>query len=1007
MGPGMLGYQHLRLPWELDDDQVGPSGVAPGKQTLTARLPPRIGGAADPVAAAAPGLLPIAGTGAKTAPPSDDAFAVHLEAAKAKPTGTPAATPKGAEPANDGEDGAKDPAADAAAQAAALRQLLRADARFVATYVDALDVNAELKIDGTAATLALARFELWSELGKLAELVAEVRKHRVQGIVATLLEADNAWEYLVAVLDKPSRRRLYDVLADGNADARNAGRFTEDVVEFWDTQMRQDAGVVKAAYRTLADDDSGAGAIAAQRTRIIATLLEYQTLDARYGMKGTLLTRFLQKLDVVVTLPGGLFGLGEQQTRMLDDIKRRMGPSLPAYVAVLAASNMVLVQGDAPELVTLGGSIAQDVQEAVLELEVVGDVVDFLLNASKETAQECLRWLARTPSKLPLLLDFIALHFVKMTSLCAYGLSLLTAETIVEILQKIDVERLGRFYLALVTCTASVLFLPQLFAAYWLLPEKTRDKVFSTLGRTAFKPLIDEAKAFVVPILQDLIDRHLPVGTGVYFERGLSISVAYAVAGAESSFSIFRSAPGTLRYDERFLMRGGVEMSRGMGKTEGKKADNGEKQRFWAHEVAATASAQMQFMSQNRYEFPFLDDDAFVGLLAAFVDIEAAVSAGALVFDELDQIDPFPYLVSSKLEPKLTGEGQAVASTGMRKGKGGADGVHEWGGGQKPEEMGSSVGMFGGQASARIGRLLEVGGALELQRSATSTPERSVHQVSVQVGAKHAVSASSSVPGLGALLAAIPKADAGLAVKATWTIAGLAQEAPVQVGEMKLSLVGSTGDIEGPAGGSETEVELPDGLDLDSAERFIAGLGGATFKRKIGIASDLGRKAFAAIDNQKNLTSQLKAEYEHVGLKLRGAIDVEVTLEADAVREIAGLFLELLRAASSTSFADLRAAVMTFLTTGDLPDTVERAGTRVATLLAAGLGDVRYRVDVGLAGAAGHVVGGVGGHGFAGTGLILEGSVTEQLEALDAQQLLDVVRGKLADLGEMELPWGD
>lgn len=82
-----------------------------------------------------------------------------------------------------------------------------------------------------------------------------------------------------------------------------------------------------------------------------------------------------------------------------------------------------------------------------------------------------------------------------------------------------------------------------------------------------------------------------------------------------------------------------------------------------------------------------------------------------------------------------------------------------------------------------------------------------------------------------------------------------------------------------------------------------------------------------------------------------------------------------------------------------------RAGTRVATLLAAGLGDVRYRVDVGLAGAAGHVVGGVGGHRFAGTGLILEGRVTEQLEHLDAPKLLVVVRGKVADLGEMELPW--
>src|SRR5690606_32885180 len=93
MGAAMVGFEHLRLPWEIEDDEVERGGVAPGKQTLTARLPPRIGGPLDPTAAAAPGLGAIEGTGAKPAPPSDDAFAVHLEAAKDK--GKPKASDAG------------------------------------------------------------------------------------------------------------------------------------------------------------------------------------------------------------------------------------------------------------------------------------------------------------------------------------------------------------------------------------------------------------------------------------------------------------------------------------------------------------------------------------------------------------------------------------------------------------------------------------------------------------------------------------------------------------------------------------------------------------------------------------------------------------------------------------------------------------------------------------------------------------------------------------------------
>jgi hypothetical protein len=215
--------------------------------------------------------------------------------------------------------------------------------------------------------------------------------------------------------------------------------------------------------------------------------------------------------------------------------------------------------------------------------------------------------------------------------------------------------------------------------------------------------------------------------------------------------------------------------------------------------------------------------------------------------------------------------------------------------------------------------------------------------------------------------------------------------------------VGTTGDMDSGGSASETEVELPDGVDLDSADAFIAKLGGATFKRKIGIASGLGRKMLSTIDNQQNLSAQLKAEYEHVGIKLKGSIELEVELEAEATREIARIILELFRSASEVSFDDVRDAVMTFLTTGRLPGSIETSTARIGELLEAGLADVTYRIDAGLAGSAGHVVGGVGGHGYAGAGLIFEGKVTDALDALGSGELLAAVRGTIADAGDTTL----
>src|SRR6185436_6018265 len=140
----------------------------------------------------------------------------------------------------------------------------------------------------------------------------------------------------------------------------------------------------------------------------------------------------------------------------------------------------------------------------------------------------------------------------------------------------------------------------------------------------------------------------------------------------------------------------------------------------------------------------------------------AAVAVGGVLFDELDQIDPLPYLKKSKIEPKLTGEVNAGASTGLRKGKGGEDATHEWKPGEKPSEMGSGIGaMFGTQAGAAIQQLVELGAALEIEKDGNR------HEVSLQLGIKQAGGLRIDLPGIGLLANALPRTavDAGTAIK--------------------------------------------------------------------------------------------------------------------------------------------------------------------------------------------------------------------------------------------------
>jgi hypothetical protein len=866
----------------------------------------------------------------------------------------------------------------------AYRTLLVADASFVRGYLDGLKPDETLKIDEGAAGVILSKFTIWKNLNLLHEFVAEVRKQRASGWLAVLLGTKTAWTYLVAVLRPSDRVRLYDMLADGNIDARNTGRFTEDLVEFWDVQMQQDANQLRAAYHRLceaSEEDEPVPLVQAQIT-ILAILTEYRELDQRYRMKGTLLTRFLSQVDDTVRS-------GDEQYRMLDHIANLMGDNVGRYQELLRASNFKLAGTPIEDTNTLGGAV---IEELVAALTTVEDVVAFLASQSDELKKQCVQFLANSASKLPLLIDFIAEKFEEYAEICALGLSYLSARNIVKILQQIDVGRIWDFYKALVTLAATAMFMPQLVAAYFLLPEKTRDELFSAIGRTAFRPLIREAKELVVPIIRELVERYLPVGQGCYFERGLTASVGIAQAGGDSSFWVIRTSGDRLEYNERFSVRGGVDVGKGVGRTEGKKAGEGS-QLFWGHELAANASAMMELTTQNQYEFPIFNDDAFVGLLAAFVDIEGAVAVGGVLFEELEQIDPLPYLKKSKIEPKLTGEVNADASTGLRKGKGGEDATHEWKPGEKPEEMGSGIGgMFGAQAGAAIQQLLEIGAALEIEKDGNQ------HEVSLQLGIKQAGGLRINLPGIGLLANALPPAvDTGTAIKLSCDIEGLAEKAPRMVGSWTLKLVGTTGEMDTYQGSaSETEVVLATGGELDSVESFIASLGEATFKRRIGIASGIGKKMLATVDHQKGFTSKLKADYQDAGVKLKGSIDLVFELAAEDTQRVAHILLDVIRHMASVDdpLPKLKDAAYAFVTSGALPSFIDDAASEIGRILRDSFDAASYHVEVGGTVALGEKLGAdrsVGGHGYAGSGWIFHDDITEEVKALDPAEMLDIV----------------
>lgn len=304
------------------------------------------------------------------------------------------------------------PAAEAApaVEASALATDLDAIARRLADRGDA----SAPALDRVAIERVLATFDRWDARNLLHELVAALRAAPVTGPPPTGAPR-SVWTRLVARLPAGDRIRLYDLLADGNVDARRADRFTEDLIEFWDVHMAEHARAFEHAYDALAADTSDGDRARRAADALLAELDRYDALDRRYGMGGTLLSKFLLKVDRVVTVAAGGVA-GARQVRRLDDIPRHLEP-IPRrrYLRLLEASTLELVR--APPVAAARAPV--ELAAIVEAFGTVADVVAYLERVGDAPADDVIRCLARSPSKRPLLVGLVTDHAATHPSLCA------------------------------------------------------------------------------------------------------------------------------------------------------------------------------------------------------------------------------------------------------------------------------------------------------------------------------------------------------------------------------------------------------------------------------------------------------------------------------------------------------------------------------------------------------------------------------------------------------------
>lgn len=303
-----------------------------------------------------------------------------------------------------GPDAARAPApAELAATVAALTSLL-ADR----------DVASDHALDRIAIERFLTAFAWWSAHNLVHDLVAALRAAPVAG-PPPARPPRTAWTRLVAWLPAGDRVRLYDLLADDNVDARRADRFTEDLIEFWDVHMEDHARAFERACEALAADTSDDDRARRAADALLAALDRYDALDRRYRMEGTLLSKFLLKVDRVVTVDAG-GAAGARQVRRLDDIPRHLEP-IPRrrYLRLLEASTLELVR--APPVAAARAPV--ELAAIVEAFGTVADVVAYLERAEDAPADDVIRCLARSPSKRPLLLGLVTHHAATHPALCA------------------------------------------------------------------------------------------------------------------------------------------------------------------------------------------------------------------------------------------------------------------------------------------------------------------------------------------------------------------------------------------------------------------------------------------------------------------------------------------------------------------------------------------------------------------------------------------------------------
>ncbi|GAB4517170.1 MAG: hypothetical protein Tsb0020_35750 [Haliangiales bacterium] len=482
----------------------------------------------------------------------------------------------------------------------------------------------------------------------------------------------------------------------------------------------------------------------------------------------------------------------------------------------------------------------------------------------------------------------------------------------------------------------------------------------------------EELRLFV----QQVLVEYWPVGLGFALDGSIGATFGYPIhLGAEAYFEISHFTAGHFT-----LKRGGMLTEAldtgvgvggyvGLGGSKPGTGGGGDKSGLGiGGEAGAQAQAGLRQAVHQEFDFPVLQDDAFLAFLLAVAgnDIGAPDQVVELFSRQLRNVQPDSYNTKTKFELKAFAEGNAAASAGLRTGgENTQEGRSTWTNRDGAADTGKTKWWQRWLRAGIFGRIaLEAGVGLESENQ-----EWREDADGVRVPAKIKVEASGEASAALALVHSLPvisqalpagiNFDGGAGIKVAWILTGGVDDSEPQVSSPTYSLYAKTGNLDRYQGAaSETSIAIGS-VSADtfaSLDAFLNSISaGAEIKRRFNVGLEIGRKYFLAAQRAGAFNVMLPADYRNYGFRVEGYIDLDAQLSAEQVRSV---FRSIVAVNSSyqaggAPLQKLYQDVMIFIATGDGPPEVMQQFEAIANHVLAGLHRLHLHGLVGVSAAVG------------------------------------------------------